>query len=64
MKINGKEVALEQEITLDDLMESQGFDIRKIAVMKNGEIIPKADYSQTIVNNEDSLEVVSFVGGG
>lgn len=64
MKINGKEVALEQEITLDALMESQGFDIRKIAVMKNGEIIPKADYSQTIVNNEDSLEVVSFVGGG
>ncbi len=64
MKINGKEVALEQEITLDDLMESQGFDIRKIAVMKNGEIIPKADYSQTIVNNEDSLEVVNFVGGG
>ena len=64
MKINGKEVALEQEITLDALMESQGFDIRKIAVMKNGEIIPKADYSQIIVNNEDSLEVVSFVGGG
>lgn len=64
MKINGKEVVLEQEITLDALMESQGFDIRKIAVMKNGEIIPKADYSQTIVNNEDSLEVVSFVGGG
>ncbi len=64
MKINGKEVALEQEITLDALMESQGFDIRKIAVMKNGEIIPKADYSQTIVNNEASLEVVSFVGGG
>ena len=64
MKINGKEVALEQEITLDALMESHGFDIRKIAVMKNGEIIPKADYSQTIVNNEDSLEVVSFVGGG
>lgn len=64
MKINGKEVTFEQEITLDSLMESQGFDIRKIAVMKNGEIIPKADYSQTIVNDEDSLEVVSFVGGG
>lgn len=64
MKINGKEVDLEKNISLDELMAEQGFDIKRIAVMKNGEIIPKADYSKTLIGAEDVLEVVSFVGGG
>lgn len=64
MKINGKEIPYEKEVTLDVLMEQQGFDIKKIAVMKNGEIVPKAEFSQTLIGAEDSLEVVSFVGGG
>lgn len=64
MKINGREIPYEKEVTLDILMEQQGFDIKKIAVMKNGEIVPKADFAQTLIGEEDSLEVVSFVGGG
>lgn len=64
MKINGKEIPYEKEVTLDVLMEKQGFDIKKIAVMKNGEIVPKAEFAQTLIGAEDSLEVVSFVGGG
>lgn len=64
MKINGKEIPYEKEVTLDILMEKQGFDIKKIAVMKNGEIVPKAEFAQTLIGAEDSLEVVSFVGGG
>lgn len=64
MKINGKETALEKSVALDVLMEEKGFDVKKIAVMKNGNIVPKAEYSNTIICDEDSLEVVSFVGGG
>lgn len=64
MKINGKEIPYEKEVTLDILMEKQGFDIKKIAVMKNGEIVPKTEFAQTLIGAEDSLEVVSFVGGG
>lgn len=64
MKINGKETPYEKEVALDVLMEQQGFDIKKIAVMKNGEIVPKTDFGKTLIGAEDSLEVVSFVGGG
>lgn len=64
MKINGKEIPYEKEVTLDILMEKQGFDIKKIAVMKNSEIVPKAEFGRTMIGTEDSLEVVSFVGGG
>lgn len=64
MTINGKEIPLETETDLSRLMVQQGFDIKKIAVMKNGNIISKADYDSELVNDTDSLEVVSFVGGG
>ena len=64
MKINGKEIKLENETVLSGILEDQGFNLLKIAVMKNGDIVPKADYDKTLINDNDSLEVVSFVGGG
>ncbi|MCM1228094.1 MAG: sulfur carrier protein ThiS [Clostridium sp.] len=64
MKINGKEITIEKNTTLDALIKQQGYDIGKIAVMKNGDIVPKTEYPSTQINNDDSLEVVSFVGGG
>ena len=64
MKINGKEIKLENETVLSGILEDQGVNLLKIAVMKNGDIVPKAEYDKTLINDNDSLEVVSFVGGG
>ena len=64
MKINGKEIKLENETVLSGILEDQGFNLLKIAVMKNGDIVPKAEYDKTLINDNNSLEVVSFVGGG
>ena len=64
MKINGNEIKLENETVLSGILEDQGFNLLKIAVMKNGDIVPKAEYDKTLINDNDSLEVVSFVGGG
>ena len=38
--------------------------MQRVAVEKNGEIVPKAEYSDTVLKNGDSIEIVSFVGGG
>lgn len=40
------------------------YDCRRIAIERNGEIVPKAKYAETLLADGDSLEVVSFVGGG
>lgn len=64
MKINGKETALKKPLELDILLEKYGFDFKKTAVMKNGNIVPKAEYKNTIICDDDNLEIVSFVGGG
>lgn len=64
IKINGKEVNYEKEMPLDELLIREGYSLQKIAVEFNGEIVPKAQYKQTNIKDGDSLEVVSFVGGG
>ena len=63
VKINGKELDIAGK-TLADYLASTNYDIKRIAVERNGEIVPKAAYNETVLNDEDTIEVVSFVGGG
>ena len=64
MKINGKSVPYVAPETLRDCLERLGFDPARVAVERNGVIVPKGDFSALHLAEEDSLEVVSFVGGG
>lgn len=50
--------------TLEGYLTGEGYDKKRIAVELNGEIVPKAQYGQTVLKDGDALEVVSFVGGG
>lgn len=63
VKINGKELDLAGK-TIADYLATTNYDIKRIAVERNGEIVPKAAYGETILKDEDAIEVVSFVGGG
>ncbi len=40
------------------------YDPRRIALERNGDIVPKAAYAATVLQDHDVLEVVRFVGGG
>lgn len=62
--LNGKEKEQYSELSLTELLAWEGYDIRKIAVEINGEIISKSIYNETKVKSGDKVEVVSFVGGG
>ena len=64
MKLNGTVYSLEQPVCLSDLLEQHDFQTQRIAVEMNGNIIPKTTYDQVTVTDNDTLEVVSFVGGG
>lgn len=64
MKMNGVLIPLAKPVLLSELLEQHGYEPGRIAVEKNGEIIPKAAYAQTLLQDEDVLEIVSFVGGG
>ncbi|WP_200905853.1 sulfur carrier protein ThiS [Caloranaerobacter sp. TR13] len=64
MIVNGKEMSFETEITIDNLLKSLGIDKDKVVVEVNFEIVPKEKYTDRIINKEDKVEIVSFVGGG
>ncbi len=63
IKINGKEFDIAGK-TLTDYLAAANYDPKRIAVERNGEIVPKAKYGETVLQDGDSVEVVSFVGGG
>lgn len=63
VKVNGELLPLDG-VKLMEYLEEHNFKLSLVAVELNGEILPKADYSACILHDGDSVEVVSFVGGG
>ena len=63
VKINGKELDVAGKTVAEYLAETN-YDVSRVAVERNGEIVPKAHYGETVLEDGDSVEVVSFVGGG
>lgn len=63
VKINGESLDTAGKL-LTEYLSEHGYDLKRVAVEINGEIVPKASYSQTRLNDGDTVEIVSFVGGG
>ena len=64
IKINGKEAEVILGATVEQMLLEQGFSLQRVAVERNGEILPKSIYAKEEVRDGDVFEVVSFVGGG
>ena len=63
VRINGEELDIAGK-TMAEYLATTSYDPKRIAVERNGDIVPKAQYGETILTDGDSVEIVSFVGGG
>ena len=63
VKINGENLNADGK-SVAEYLDSAGYDQKRVAVELNGDIVLKAQYADTIFKDGDSVEVVSFVGGG
>lgn len=63
VKINGNATETAGK-SLAEYLATTDYDPKRIAVERNGEIVPKAQYGEVILKDGDTVEVVSFVGGG
>ena len=63
VKVNGKELDIDGK-TLSEYLATTDYDPKRIAVERNGDIVFKSQYSATVLEDGDSIEIVSFVGGG
>jgi sulfur carrier protein len=62
--VNGSPRRLERPVPVSELIASMSLGGRKIAVERNGEIVPRSAHASTLVADGDSLEIVVAVGGG
>ena len=63
VRINGK-IEKISAISLLDYLEKNKYRIDRIVVEYNGEIIKKDKFSKIMIQDKDSIEIVSLVGGG
>ena len=62
--VNGERHALPPAANVATLVESLGLTGRRIAVERNGEIVPHSRHANEAIANGDRLEIVVAVGGG
>ena len=64
MKVNGKEMNLDDGITIDELLSKIKINKDRVVVEVEGVIVLKDEFSSFKLKENNTIEVVSFVGGG
>lgn len=62
--INGERRSFPAPLTLTQLIDTLDMAGKRIAIEKNGEIVPRSQHVVTALENGDRLEIVVAVGGG
>ena len=64
LKVNGKDIALYELKTISDLLKELNVNEKRVVVELNKEIVVKEDFGKVNLQDDDTVEVISFVGGG
>ena len=64
IQLNGKKVVIKSNYSLFDLLKRYKLINKKVAIELNGIIIPKVNYKKKNLKNNDTVEIVHFIGGG
>ena len=62
--INGESRDFPAPLSVAALLETLGYAGKRIAVERNGEIVPRSRLADVRLSDGDRLEIVHFVGGG
>ena len=64
IELNGQPSTQQADCTLAELLETEGFAQRRVAVEVNGEIIPRGSHASHVLQAGDRVEIVHALGGG
>ncbi len=62
--LNGQPTQLDAVRTVRDLVAHLGYQDKRIAVERNGDIVPKSQHAEAALAEGDRIEIVVAVGGG
>ena len=64
IQLNGNPYEISSGTNLDQLLNKLKIQKNKVAIEVNGEIVEKKKYPNLILNKNDKVEIVQFIGGG
>jgi len=64
LTVNGAPHSFVQDPNVSQLLETLNLTGKRLAVERNGEIVPRSQFGETVLNDGDKLEIVVAVGGG
>ena len=64
IQLNGDPFEINDGVNLNGLLNKLKIQKNKVAIEVNGEIIEKKKYPNLILNKNDKVEIVHFIGGG
>ena len=64
IQLSGSSYEINNGTNLDELLNKLKIHKNKVAIEVNGEIVEKNKYSNLILNKNDKVEIVRFIGGG
>lgn len=62
--VNGKIFELENDISVYDFLAQNGYELKLIALERDGEILPKKLWREHFMSEGKAYEIVTLVGGG
>ena len=62
--INGEPRDVEKDLSLSQLVATLGLKAEQIAIELNHTVVRRAAWPETLLNADDKIEIVHFVGGG
>lgn len=64
IRLNGDIRMVPARTTLAALLQLAGYGERRVAVERNGEIVPRSQHAATVLAAGDRIEIVQAIGGG
>lgn len=64
VSINGDSRQFKQPFSIAELIAEMGYAGKRIALERNGEIVPRSTFTEQMLADNDTLEIVVAVGGG
>ena len=64
IQLNGDPYDIKDGTNLNELLNKLKIQKNKVAIEVNGEIVERKKYPSLILNKNDQVEIVQFIGGG
>ncbi len=64
IQINGTATTVPDNCTVTHLIETLGYTGKRVAIERNGDIVPRSAHADTFLSQDDQIEIVVAVGGG